>query len=417
MNTEEVKIVEKYFKERSLDMVMPPFGILKHPYIDPGAQYSKQSWDWDSYFAALGLMEICEYFKDDPDFDYETNRAKVVESVKGYILNFTSVQLSDGFIPIKLAQDILSDTSWADNHFKDHFENQHKPFLCQGTANVSRYINDYTWFDIEALVKYIEYYRKEQFHERSGFYVWNSDYMIGIDNNPTVFGWPYRSTGDIYLNTFMYLELVALADLLKERNDDREATYRKEAERLKENIRSEMYDKRDGIYYSVFVDLAKHHTGFMHSGIEFFYKSLPIKVRFAGCFLPMFAGISTDEENKIMIEKHYLDENFLSPHGLRSTAADERMYYLGGTSNPSNSWGPIWMIYNYFIFNSLIKAGRRDLAEDICQKMVSLYAKDITENGKVDECYDPLTGKAIMDRSFLSWNCLIIQMLNKLKNL
>lgn len=416
MNLSEVKVVENYFRDRAFDMLTPPRGQLTHPYIDPGAQYSGQSWDWDSYFSALALMEICEYFKEDPEFNYEERKAGVIESAKGYILNFLQMQLSDGFIPIMIYEAMMQNNDWADAHFENHYENQHKPFLCQGVLNVSRYADDYTWFDMEALIRYIEYYRKEQFHERSGMYIWKSDFMIGIDNNPTVFGYPYGSTGDIYLNTFMYLELTALADLLSVCGDVREKIYRDEADRLKETIRRECYDPRDGLYYSVFVDLARNHTGIIHSGIDFFWKSVPIKVRFAGCFLPMYAGISTEEENRVMIERHYLDEKFLSPNGLRSTASDERMYYLGATSNPSNSWGPIWMIYNYIAFQSLMKAGRRDLAEDLCGKMVSLYARDIEKTGKVDECYDPLTGEPIMGKSFLSWNCLIIQMLNEVGN-
>lgn len=415
MNLTKVKIVEDYFKNRAFDMITPPCGVLKYPYIDPGAQYKGDSWDWDSYFSAIALMEICEYFKNDRDFDYEARRTSVIESAKGYILNFLDVQLSDGFIPIRIQEKMMENHDWAEAHFKNDYENQHKPFLCQGVRNVSQYANDYTWFNIEALVKYIDYYREKQFHERSGLYIWKSDYMIGIDNNPTVFGWPSGSTGDIYLNSFMYLELVALAELLVIRGDEREKIYRDEAERLKETIRQECYDERDGIYYSVFVELAKEHGGSIHSGIEFFWKSVPIKVRFAGCFLPMYAGISTEEENKIMIEKHFLDEAFLSPNGLRSTACDEKMYYLGGTSNPSNSWGPIWLIYNYIAFHSLIKAGRKDLAKDLCEKMVNLYADDILKTGKVDECYDPMTGEPIMNKSFLSWNCLIIQMLNELR--
>ncbi len=411
----EVRIVEDYFKNKSFDMLMQPRGQLVYPYIDPGAQYSGQSWDWDSYFSALALMEICEYFKGDTDFDYEKRRKGVIESATGYVLNFLRLQLSDGFIPIMVHEEMVQNDTWAKAHFENDYENQHKPFLCQGVLNISRYADDYDWFDIEALIRYIEYYRKSQFHERSGMYIWKSDYMIGIDNNPTVFGWPYGSTGDIYLNTFMYLELEALAELLKLQKDSREKRYRDEAERLKQTIRRECYDAKDGLYYSVFVDLAKNHTGRIHSGIDFFWKSVPIKVRFAGCFLPMYAGISTEEENRIMIERHYLDEKFLSPNGLRSTACDERMYYLGGTSNPSNSWGPVWMIYNYLAFQSLKKAGRWDLAEDLCEKMVHLYATDIEKSGKVDECYDPLTGEAIMNRSFLSWNCLIIQMINEVK--
>ena len=415
MNAADVKIVEEYFKDRAFAMLKPPCGELIYPYIVPGAAYSGQIWDWDSYFSMLALMEICEYFKDDPEFDYEERKRRVIEGGKGYILSFLNVQLSDGFIPIMVDETRMKDDSWASEHFDDPYENQHKPFLCQGVLNISRYSEDYTWFDIDALIRYMEYFGREQFHERSGMYIWKSDFMIGIDNNPTVFGFPYGSTGDIYLNTFMYLEFEALADLLALRGDDREKVYREEAKRLKETIRRECYDVRDGLYYSVFVDLAKHHTGWKHSGIDFFYKSIPIKIRFAGCFLPMYAGITTEEENKIMIEKHYLDDKFLSPNGLRSTACDERMYYLGGTYNPSNSWGPIWLIYNYFAFYALIRAGRRDLAEDLCDKMVTLYARDIEKNGKVDECYDPLTGEPIMNLEFLSWNCLVIQMLRELK--
>ena len=411
MNLKEVKTVEEYFKNNALKMVVEPYGKIKYPFIDPGQQYGGDLWDWDSCLSALGLMEICEYFKDSPDFDYENNKNKVIEGAKGCVLNFTDVQLDDGFIPIVINNGILSTDRWIENHYKS---NQHKPFLAQATLNVSRYANDYTWFDVEKLIKYIDYYKENQYHKRSGLYVWKNDYMIGIDNNPTVFGFPNGSVGDIYLNTFMYLELTALSELLEKLGDIRSQKYFDEAKRLKETIRKECYDNRDGFYYSVFVDLASNHTGNMHSGMEFFWKSLPIKVRFAGCFLPFYAGISDEEQNKSII-KHYLDEKFLSPNGLRSTAEDERVYFLGGTSNPSNSLGPVWLIYNYFVFEGLLKAGRKDLAEDLCGKIIHLYARDIEKNGKTDECYHPITGEPIMGHSFLSWNCLIIKMLKEIK--
>lgn len=410
----ERKIVEEYFKRAAFDMLTEAKGKLKYPYIDPGLQYRGDCWDWDSFFASRALMDICEYFKADSDFDYEQKKSQVIECSKGYILNFLDMQLLDGFIPIVITQGRIENDEWKTAHFENYYENQHKPFLCQGVLQTSRFSDDYSWFDIEKLINYIEYYRKEQFHKRSGLYIWKSDFMIGIDNNPTVFGFPPSSTGDIYLNTFMYLELCALAELLRLKGDSREEEYRAEAERLKKTIREECYDKKDGIYYSVFVELAKEHGGEIHSGIDFFYKSLPLKIRFAGCFLPMYAGISTAEENAVMIEKHYLDEKFLSKYGLRSMPSDEKPYYLKGTSNPSNSWGPIWLIYNYFAFCALMQAGRKDLAENLLKTQVDLYAKDIQTTGKVDECYHPDTGEAIMGRSFLSWNCLIVSMLKML---
>lgn len=414
MNIKERKIVEEYFKNNAFNMIAEPYGKLKYPFIDPGQQYCGDLWDWDSCLSALGIMEICEYFKNNPNFYYQEKRRKIIAAAKGCVLNFLAVQLGDGYIPIILNNTRLTDGEWAIAHEKYKNDNQHKPFLAQATLNVSKYSNDYTWFDVEKLVKYIDYYKENQYHQRSGLYVWKNDYMIGIDNNPTVFGFPNGSVGDIYLNTFMYLELIALSELLKKLGDNRNQKYFEEAKRLKETIRKECYDKRDGFYYSVFVDLASNHTGDMHSGMEFFWKSLPIKVRFAGCFLPFYAGISDEEQNKSII-KHYLDEKFLSPNGLRSTAEDERVYFLGGTSNPSNSLGPIWLIYNYFAFEGLLKAGRKDLAIELCEKMVHNFAHDIEKNGKTSESYHPITGEPIMKHNFLSWNCLIIKMLKEIK--
>jgi putative isomerase len=149
--------------------------------------------------------------------------------------------------------------------------------------------------------------------------------------------------------------------------------------------------------------------------MEFFWKSIPIKVRFAGCFLPMMAGISDQEQNEIMIQRHYLDDKFLSPYGLRSTASDEKMYCLDGTSNPSNNLGPIWILHNYIPFKGLLNSGRKDLATDLCYRLVGVMANDIEKTGKVCECYSPDTGEPIMAYSFLSWNCLIIKMLKEIR--
>ena len=415
MSENQKKIVSNWFKEHAFNMVHPPRDKMIYSFIDPGMQYDGQLWDWDSYFSAKGLFAICEYFKNDPDFDYESRKKQVIDGAMGSVKTFLSIQLEDGYIPIMTNNVRLNDRLWIGIHNEKDEDNQHKPFLSQATLAVSEYANDYDWFDLAPFFKYFEYYKRKQFHSRSGLYVWKSDIMIGMDNNPSVFGLPYESVGDIYLNCFMYMELKAFAKILQIKNNDRAGEFLEQAEQLKQTIIKECWDKKDGIYYSVFVDLAKNHGGVMHSGMEFFWKSLPIKIRMAICFLPIYAGIATPEQTKIMIEKHYLDPAFLSPYGLRSLAADEKLYCLWGTSNPSNSLGPIWMIYNYLAFESLKKAGRDDLATDLCQKMLNNFAKDIEKSSKVDECYNPETGEPIMNQSFISWNCLIIKMLNECK--
>ena len=40
---------------------------------------------------------------------------------------------------------------------------------------------------------------------------------------------------------------------------------------------------------------------------------------------------------------------------------------------------------------------------------------EILKNGKTDECYHPETGEPIMGQSFLSWNSLIVDMINQIR--
>ena len=116
-----------------------------------------------------------------------------------------------------------------------------------------------------------------------------------------------------------------------------------------------------------------------------------------------------------MIEKHYLDEKFLSPNGLRSTAEDERMYCIKGTSNPSNNLGPIWILHNYIPFVGLLKAGRKDLAKDLCGRLIKVLARDIKKTGKISESYDPMTGEPVLGLNFLSWNALMVKMIKEVE--
>lgn len=415
MDVKRVKIVEDYFKTKAFGMLRPAGQGFKYPYLDPGEQYLAQLWDWDSYFAAEALMSICEYFRKDGDFGYEDKRAAVTAAAKGCVLNFLDIQLPDGFIPITVNPVMLEDGLWIKEHQSPGTVNQHKPFLCGSALNVSRYCNDYEWFDAEKMVKYLDYYKRNQWHERTGLYIFKSDYMIGIDNNPSVYGWPYGSTADIYLNSFMYKELCAFAELLEKRKDPRAAHYRAEAEQLKAAVRRECYDPIDEFYYSVFIRLGENHKGIIHSGMPVFWNSLPVKLRHVSSFLPLYAGIATEKQTSRIIDKYYLSPEFLSPYGLRSAAENERFYCLKGTSNPSNSLGPVWVIYNYFAFSFLLKAGRIRLARDLLDRITAVLAADVEQSGKTDECYDPNTGKPIMGKSFVSWNALIIKMYGDMK--
>lgn len=407
--------VKKYVLDNALNMLKEGDGVFRHPYIDPGAGYENNLWDWDSYWSARALFSYCEYFKRYKDFDYRTIKERVLRHAKGNLLNFFDLQQKDGFIAMVTTSRGLFSSLLRDRHAAGEKVNQHKPFLCKGVYNASRYANDFLWFDVQPLMRYLDYYLNYQFDERSGLYFWRNDQMIGIDNNPTVFGLPEDSVADLYLNCFLYTEFIAMSKILQARGVNGRI-YEERAENLKRSIRREAYDPRDGLYYSVFIDVKTRKTDVFHHGLGAFWNSIPLKIRLWSCFLPVMCNIATPQEAKIMIERHYLDDNMRCDYGIRTLARDEKMYNTEKSSNPSNWLGPVWIVANYCTYLSLKRAGRRDLAMQLVEKTVRLLGRDVEKNGAMSESYVPETGEPMMYGGFLNWNILVIDMIKDYEN-
>ena len=141
------------------------------------------------------------------------------------------------------------------------------------------------------LEKYFACYDKNYYFENCGLYVWCDDIMIGMDNDPATFGRPKFSTANIYLNSFMCLELEAMAKIcLQYGKEKRKAYYLEKRDKLVEAIQSECWDKRDKFFYSADVDIKTRKFDWFHQGLGVFWKTLPIKIRVWSGFIPMFAG-------------------------------------------------------------------------------------------------------------------------------
>lgn len=402
--------VKRYIKNNALKMLRPGGGGFRYPFIDPGAGYENNLWDWDSFWSAKALFEVCEYFRNDDDFSYQAVRKRVVRHARGSILNFFALQQEDGFIPMVATADEASEPFLTRQYRSDQKVNQHKPFLCQGVLNASRATGDYFWFSAEPLKKYLAFYEAHQFDPVSGLYFWRNDIMIGIDNNPTVFGFPEDSCADIYLNSFLYAEFSAMADLLECRGEDG-AGYRQKAECLKHAVRSELYDRHDDLYYSAYLDIKTRQTENYHHGLGVFWKCIPLKIRIWACLLPIVCGIATKEEGEQILRRHYFDENISCEFGIRTLAGNEKMYNTEPSSNPSNWLGPVWIIANYCTWRALKAAGLQDAAREMTEKTVRLLGSDIIKNNAMSESYVPETGEPMLYGGFLNWNVLAIEMI------
>lgn len=403
------------FIEKNVHTVLKkPVGFIKYPFIDPGSVYDGNVWDWDTYWSVYGLLNLADRFTD------SSLKDRIIEHAKGNVRNFLDHQLEDGYIPMMIEVGKWPEPYLNIKHKEGILMNMHKPFLCSQIVLISDFIKDYTWIAgaIRQLDLYFKCYYKNYYFEHCGLFVWCDDIMIGMDNDPASFGRPKFSTANIFLNSFMVLELKNCAKILKEcvpHEPEKAEYYQKEAEKLEHAIQEEMYDKRDRFFYSVDVDIKTRTFDWFHQGLGVFWKTLPIKIRCWSGFLPLYAGFATKEQAKHLVEHIFDEATFSSPYGITSLAKDEKMFDLSVTNNPSNWLGPIWLVANYVVFKGLLDYGYRKKAEEICNRSLLLLGKDLEKTGSLHEYYNPFDGEPIMNGGFINWNILVLNMVKELE--
>lgn len=409
MNNKE--IILKYLKENAYLMCRKATGVLKYDFLDPGANYGGTLWDWDSCYSAEALIELTEKLKGSDGFDYEEKKAKVISCAKGSVLNFLDWQQEDGYIPVCLYSAGRDVYFLTERHRQGLKNNQVKPIICQSIENVSEYCGDYTWFDLDKVKKYFEYYFLSQFDERSGLFVWQNDLMVGVDNNPTVFYRSQKSSADIFLNSLMAKELECFVNILNKlgKTDEAEVFDERRLD-LCNSLNLNCFDRRDAIYYSqdVQIDRTMEELGF-HVNAPINYYGLPLKIRLWAGLLPLFAGVPNEEKAKALV-KNIEDEDMFCEFGIRSLARNEKMYNEQPTNNPSNWQGPVWIIANYLIAKGFARYGYKKEADYIFSKTVELLANSIIESEGMYESYTA-SGEPMLFKGFLSWNCLAVKMI------
>ncbi|GHV26951.1 hypothetical protein FACS18948_3530 [Clostridia bacterium] len=303
-------------------------GVFKYPFIDPGSVYDGNLWDWDSYWTIYALTA------------HRPGDARVAKHAMGGVLNFLSFQADDGYIPMMVNNNPEHGMYLLKRHASGEPLNMHKPFLCQQVELVSEYVNDYEWITLhyDKLEKYFACYDTHYLNERTGLYVWADDVMIGMDNDPAVFGRPKWSTASVFLNAFMLMELRAMSHLAdKCGRGERVQVYEEMARKLSAAIQAECWDSRDRFYYSVDIDVKTRGYDWFHKGLGVFWNSLPIKIRAWTGFIPMLAGVATEKQAADLVRLHASDPaTFASSYGIRTLARDEKMYNTDATINPSN---------------------------------------------------------------------------------
>lgn len=399
-------------------MLKQPTGTaLKYPYLTPGSrQYAQVLWDWDSWLSDVALRQTLT------DTGTEADRQEALKHEQGCVLNYlTYTSLEDGYMPMVV--DAESDPNkikpaniYATNMHKPCLA-QHAAFLVQQSGGSAEWLRE--WFP--RMQAFIQNYHDHHRHAETGLYYWQDDLAIGVDNDPSTFFRPKGSSASIYLNCMMYKELRAMSYLAEQlKNGEARTRYALMADSLRDAVREYCWDEKDGMYYSVDLNLVKY-TGepqiifgkpfVLHQGAP---RNYPCLIQRIGCwsgFMTLWAGIATEEQARRMVKENLLDERtFCGTYGVRTLSKLEKMYNLRATNNPSNWQGPLWGISNYMVFRGLADYGLDKEARMMAEKTVALFGEDLKKNGALHEYYDPDTGRPIMNPGFQNWNYLVLNM-------
>ncbi|WP_435315244.1 MGH1-like glycoside hydrolase domain-containing protein [Cellulophaga fucicola] len=380
---------EKY-EELSPKVIQPGEGYLEYPYLIPAGFY-KQMWDWDgffmgNYFVSKGKPEYLKF--------WALNLIKGIDE-EGYVSGCATTK---GPRPIfgKFAM---------------------KPFLSQGVYLASKGLEDFEWAKpyYEDIKRVITYREKTQQDKTTGLFFWDIAMQSGADNNPGLnyFMEDKRSFLAPDASTWQYKEYLAQSALAKKLGYNADATiYLEKAIKLKKAINLLLWSKEDKIYYTI-----DRETGDFYKRISY------------SSFLPLLAGIASQDNGKSMINMYLLDEKHMkAKYGFRTLSAQDPDYNNKNIIVPFSNWqGPVWPIANYIYSIGLKNYGYDKDAAWLGKTLGDLLLEDINKHNTMHENYNADTGKALapsddhVDENgdivgFISWNLCVENILDGVVN-
>jgi alpha,alpha-trehalase len=356
----------------------PASAYIKHDYLVPCGPYEEQ-WDWDGFFIGSALSRVIH---------------SEAIYLKNWTLNYLENVHANGFTPGLL-------TPMGPDKRLKHI----KPFLAQGASLASWYLKDYAWLRRHwpKLKKSLAYRMHANMNRKFGLASWYDSMESGADNNPAVWGFKNNSVVAVDLNTYLYMELTAMAEMATKFRDFKHAKrYKHQAKELKEKMLSYLWNAEDECFYNLNTLTGQH-----------------IKKKSFACFLPLYKKLVTEKMGKRIIERHVLNpREFWSKYGVRSLAKDEIEYNNANIIKPHSNWqGPVWPLVNFFTFRALLNYGFKKQAKELAIKTGKILLNDIRLTGGMHENYHAETGKPLAAPNFVSWNLLASSMLQKASEL
>jgi putative isomerase len=330
--------------------VLPARGYFPHPYetIGPGYQDGR-------IFGHIDLThQRLDTVRADPSH------------VRNQIRNELAGQQADGLIPGIVWFDDAGKPTW--KNFKGFppiwvvsaegyvAVSGDEPFLRECLAALRQQIG---WFEAKRMLPNGGFYYLDQVED-----TWES----GMDEGIRYRVRPAERTAAVDACSHLYM-LYDHAARWSRRVSEPAEEWERKAVRLRDFIRTELWDANNGFFYDVW-----------------WVRSPERALAFEGIW-PVVVGAATEEQAKRVINEHLLNpREFFTPHPIATVAVSDPRFEL-------RMWrGPAWNCMTYWAARGCLRYGQADAAHRLIEQALDATATQFERTGAIWEFYHPQLG-------------------------
>lgn len=201
------------------------------------------------------------------------------------------------------------------------------------------------------------------------------------------------------LSLMVVKEMRSLSNMAEELGKSRKARqWKKKADQLSDRINELMWDEETGFYYHVNRD--DHSWFFMTRDLR--------RQEIIG-FLPMWAEACPPERANKLVQKLIDPDKFWRKYGVPTLSADD-VWYTPYVDYCCKWNGPVWLLWDYMVFDGLVNYGYNELALELADKMLLAVTTQLSKNHNYWESYSPDNDVLNCPSNYI-WDAIIAKVL------
>jgi hypothetical protein len=190
--------------------------------------------------------------------------------------------------------------------------------------------------------------------------------------------------------------LARMAEILGKKSE--QSKWENRAEKTSALVNERMWDDSSGFYYSI----NKNDHSFM-------FMTRDLRRQEIIGFLPLWAGVATKERADRLVETLMDSTKFWRKYGVPTLSARDPWY--SPNVDYCCKWnGPVWMLWDYMVYDGLKKYGYSEIADLLASRMVRAAETQLSKNHAFWESYSP-DNEVLNCPSNYIWDAILARLL------